>query len=703
MASSSPAGQIDKDFLTCRICCGLLNEPKQLPCLHSFCKLCIQSRLVEQPDAPPRCPICKQTWVLPPKGVEALTSNDFIDNLRDVVDAEDAASGKTEVRCGCCENAAGRRCVDCAQFLCDVCFSAHGKLTATRNHRSLTIDEFCSTAQDGSRSNRQPLCPYHGSEVEFFCHTCRKAICYKCTLIEHRVPEHRHVYLKDAAVQQTGDFRRILEKAKTKLSVLRSGRDAVAATSRDIQDGLEREGKELEKQVNQVIKRVKEEREKLRGELQMHGQAKQRVLKLQEEDLVAAIEALSTACDVSEKLLRHGTDVEILLSKKQMEDRVAQLLSLDTRCEPEENSHLQFIPNTNFPRGFLGRVLSDSTSPQLALSHSPDFKTPSKYDAVWKAQNALGLSKHHTTLGETRASQSRVELERTTRGCVGADSGFSGIAVNSSGIVAVADSGGHRVFMYDIELNLQNEIGFKNFSSQFSPVGVAFASDSRLVVTDSLNSQVVICTLDGNLVSCYGNERMKYPEGLAVSRDGHVHVIDRGLLGNHCIHTTDMEGRNIHTVVGKELEHGEFEFPSSIAVNSKNNVILTDSGNDRVLVFDSNTNFLFSFGCYGDKDGQFSWATGVAVDSEDNIYVCDSNNRRVQSFDPDGKFLNVVASKRDGLTDPRSVCVTATRKLVLLDGDELKVFKIRNATTRRDYVKCVDGNQRVEENATEIC
>lgn len=59
-------------------------------------------------------------------------------------------------------------------------------------------------------------------------------------------------------------------------------------------------------------------------------------------------------------------------------------------------------------------------------------------------------------------------------------------------------------------------------------------------------------------------------------------------------------------------------------------VIVGDSGNHRVQVFDKYGRFLYKFGTEGSIDGQFKYPRGVATDQHGNIIVGDSGNNRVQ-------------------------------------------------------------------------
>ena len=89
--------------------------------------------------------------------------------------------------------------------------------------------------------------------------------------------------------------------------------------------------------------------------------------------------------------------------------------------------------------------------------------------------------------------------------------------------------------------------------------------------------------------------------------------------------------------VEKAADRGEFYYdkdhggPMGIAVGG-NRVFVTDQGNFRVQIFNSDGEFLDEFGTKGTGDGQFKKPTHVAVDSEGNVYVTDWERRDIQKF-----------------------------------------------------------------------
>ena len=91
-----------------------------------------------------------------------------------------------------------------------------------------------------------------------------------------------------------------------------------------------------------------------------------------------------------------------------------------------------------------------------------------------------------------------------------------------------------------------------------------------------------------------------------------------------------------------------------IAVDSKQRVLVADSGNHCIKAFDSNSGaFLAKFGARGVADGCLDWPKGICVDANDNVIVTDMYNNRVSMFSPDGQFVKHLVTD---ITNPYSVC-----------------------------------------------
>jgi hypothetical protein len=99
-------------------------------------------------------------------------------------------------------------------------------------------------------------------------------------------------------------------------------------------------------------------------------------------------------------------------------------------------------------------------------------------------------------------------------------------------------------------------------------------------------------------------------------------------------------------IVGKlGRDSGELIWPIDVAINVFNNqIIIGDSNNHRIQIFEFDGRFVKNFGSKGKKEGQFDSITGIFADSMANIFVVDRMNHRVQIFDRYCRFVRSIGS-----------------------------------------------------------
>jgi DNA-binding beta-propeller fold protein YncE len=83
----------------------------------------------------------------------------------------------------------------------------------------------------------------------------------------------------------------------------------------------------------------------------------------------------------------------------------------------------------------------------------------------------------------------------------------------------------------------------------------------------------------------------------------------------------------------------EFFGPRGIAAAPDGTVWITDTGNNRLVFYDSRLKERKTTGALGAGNGQFSGPVGIAAGPDGRIYIADVGNRRVQVLDSTGRFL----------------------------------------------------------------
>ncbi|TKR94981.1 hypothetical protein L596_009206 [Steinernema carpocapsae] len=118
---------------------------------------------------------------------------------------------------------------------------------------------------------------------------------------------------------------------------------------------------------------------------------------------------------------------------------------------------------------------------------------------------------------------------------------------------------------------------------------------------------------------------------------------------------------------------GQFTEPSGIAVTPRWDIVVADTNNHRIQVFDSSGNFKFQFGERGHLPGQMLYPSRVAINpaTSDFVVIERAPTRQVQIFNQFGVFITKFGSQI--LKHPRGVCVDERHQIIVL---ECKVKRI---------------------------
>ncbi|CAL1674342.1 unnamed protein product [Lasius platythorax] len=118
---------------------------------------------------------------------------------------------------------------------------------------------------------------------------------------------------------------------------------------------------------------------------------------------------------------------------------------------------------------------------------------------------------------------------------------------------------------------------------------------------------------------------------------------------------------------------GQFTEPSGVAVNAQNDIIVADTNNHRIQIFDKEGRFKFQFGECGKRDGQLLYPNRVAVvkTSGDIIVTERSPTHQIQIYNQYGQFVRKFGANI--LQHPRGVTVDSKGRIVVV---ECKVMRV---------------------------
>ncbi|XP_062872940.1 tripartite motif-containing protein 3 isoform X2 [Trichomycterus rosablanca] len=713
--STSPVvRQIDKQFLVCSICLEHYHNPKVLPCLHTFCERCLQNYIPPQ-SLTLSCPVCRQTSILPEKGVAALQNNFFITNLMEVLQRE----------------------AECSQ-----------------------PEERSALESASAAGTAQPLsCPNHeGKVMEFYCESCETAMCLECTEGEHR--EHTTVPLHDVLEQHKAALKNQLDAISNRLPQLTAAIDAVNEISRQLAERKCEAVTEISSTFEELEKALHQRKNALVTDVENICNTKQKVLQAQLATLLQGKENIESSCTFTEQALNHGSATEVLLVQKQMGERVAALARHAYPDQPHENGHLECQVETEGLRRSiqnLGVLITTSAVGHTSVATGEGLRhavvgqhttvTVTTKDkagelvksgsAALKAQisgpdgsvtraevtdNKNGTYEVGYTLpGEGEFSFSLLLYGQAIRG-----SPFRLRAIKVSDaphspedvkrrVKSPAGGGGGHIrqkalrrpsSMYSTtkkkENPIEDELIFRvgtrgRERGEFSNLqGISTSANGRIVVADSNNQCIQVFSNDGQFKLRFGVRgrspgQLQRPTGVTVDMNGDIIVAD---YDNRWITIFSSDGK-----FKSKIGAGKLMGPKGVAVDKNGHIIAADNKACCVFIFQSNGKLVTKFGAKGTSDRQFAdkitastptepklTKSGpsfsphfVTVNNKNEIIVTDFHNHSVKVYNADGEFLFKFGSHGEGngqFNAPTGVAVDSNGNIIVADwgNSRIQVF-----------------------------
>lgn len=208
----------------------------------------------------------------------------------------------------------------------------------------------------------------------------------------------------------------------------------------------------------------------------------------------------------------------------------------------------------------------------------------------------------------------------------------------------VADTWNHRIQKFSLDGEWIAAYGQSGSPAEtdaglglfFGPRDVLLLPGGQLLVTDTGNHRLKLMTQDGDFVRQVGFQgpapgQFNEPVSLAIGPDGLVYITDtwNRRVQVYGADLFPLEMWEVDAWRGESINNKPY-----LAVDGQSRVYITDPEGHRVLIFDWRGNYLASFGRFGAGSGEFGLLNGIVVAPDGTVYVADAGNDRILKFDP---------------------------------------------------------------------
>ena len=641
-----------EEEITCAVCHGHYQEARLLPCMHYYCRACIEKLAERSRGRPFPCPECRKDMTLPSGGAEQLQSAFFVERMKDLYGKMAKAEGKVEAVCEQCSGGkAVAFCRHCVEFLCSDCTRSHQKMKAFATHKVSTLEDL---KRGGAKDilvkeAPPPKCPEHDDQImTLFCFDCNRLICRDCTVIDHN--GHKFNFLKKCATENRKSLRNSLTLLRKVQANITGADKKLVATEAQV-EAQEKEVCQTIKRSFSQLKAVLEQREtELLNKAVTLAQEKKDALMAQRKGLQMAETEIQSLVEFVERNVENTSDQDLMVIRTQLqakmeeEEKRHQQLSL----EPATTADITYNPPPPdaIPRD-LGEVLQlpqflhvfeigDLSSVQLGKPCKMTLKAPNQQNVAIKAKLKSVVDPASSVQADV--VQKGVGVYNIT--CTPRVRGRHNLTVKVNGKDIVGSP--FRVFVKIHPTQLGPPV--RTITGVNDPWGIALNSKQQLVVVEKGGKKVSIMERDGKRVQTIECGKFQNPTGVATGPDGAIYVTDNNAK---CLFMFNEESGLLRTV------QNELQWPLFIKT-IKNQLYVSEHIKNLVKIFDMDCHVVGSIHtnkCPRPED---------IAEGDDGLYVVShgSSTICVYSRGPNGDFirhLNIEPSSVK-LSGPRGIC-----------------------------------------------
>ena len=608
----------------CPLCLETVKDPKTLPCLHSFCLLCIDKHAgyaKRKLEATIKCPVCQACFQIPEGDTfSGLPTSFHLNRLVDLLALRD--DSEEAQRCSSCEenNTATCYCFVCQNFLCKDCFDAHQRLKATRGHRNVLIENL--QAQDVEELMHRPaMCAkkYHENEpLDYYCQDCSVCICHKCSIVSHN--RHSLVDLQEAAEEQKMQMTQVFARVKEKLVIVESKILEQTELMKKSEDEICAAERKVTKTVQEIIRVAKEHETAVKTKL-AEIKVKQQwnyAAEIGNVQLLAA--QLKSSVEYGEGIVQRSIGPEILQAGHAVLGRCEELLTTQDIevCTPQHVVYCVNVEAINILRGLVpGQVFETNTDPS---------QSSAKGKGLTKAEAGTETSFTVTTR-DSKGSQCYDEQDQLTV-----------IIRSQKGEEEETKIDDCKNGTYLVRYNPKS-VGLRDISVEVNGQPLT-GSPWRVQVTGHQYKVIHSIGLHRK-----GPGQFERPRSIAVNkRNGKIAIAD-----HKRVQLFDRECKYLRTIGDQRRDAERIKFPRSVEFTTSDEVIVIH-GNIlepcKMLLFTEHGDFIKGISQH------LIDPRSVSVRDDGHMIVCDWDDNSVKVLSPDGTGLAQSLQKPHGFRNP---------------------------------------------------
>ncbi|CAF0749722.1 unnamed protein product [Didymodactylos carnosus] len=715
--------------LHCSLCKQLNSQPKILQCLHVYCLQCLKTKQEQNTIS---CPECQQITQLQ----TGVLEDDLFDDMVLLNEVELRLIQNGLVRCTSCrtEELAFARCKQCSTYLCQQCVHAHQNMKCFLNHTVVNLTDLTSF-------DRCTACPVHPSkELKYYSASLGQLLCDEC-LDKH--PQSSYEKISPQFIEQ---LKEDLEgKMKIGTTRIDNAQSSVDAKLNQLQTDYEQTKEKLQENFQlfqKILTKIYSDQLTSLSDIQRSLEMKL----LDEIHLVQmTTQRFEDAKDFTKRILAQSSGVELVKMKLLIDRQLVFLnenisLTDGDQSFSSSSSQIDFIQSTSnndieqvFKQQF-GKLISAAEKQQHDNEKNEDEENKQQQEELFSLS---GLSSDHsaTTLSSASIDPLAYYVDKphiqhfNGFSCVPSHGGdatpsLTNTTLTTSGSTSAAvpsqqptvDLHGTSPFVNSIQTeNIRALESIFNQQShaqqQFQPIQHNPTLDFSQQNNETF-SMTGYKSLQQNGRQCHSPLQLptngfpgRVPNYAASSHNGSsVGNSPRSTtpysqlplvpptqpqffsfgMPQHATQQGNCQSMQVRSKFGSlGPQKGQFNSPHGFCLGQDEEIIVADTNNHRIQLFNIQGEYKSQFGIPGREEGQLWYPRKVAYIKQSlggKYVICDRGNERsrMQLFTRNGHFIKKISIRYIDIV--AGLAITHYGDIVVCDSVSPTVFTISSET-----------------------